>query len=77
MNLSSKLYLAFGTSALALCWVLGLSGFTFTYNTPETVPVSVRENPASFRPSYSGFTGWHPMPSSGGGGFGGGFGFGK
>lgn len=76
MNLASKLYLLFGTSAIALCWALAVTGFSFTYNKPEVVPLSVRDNPASFRPSYGGYTGWHPIPS-GGGGFGGGFGFGK
>lgn len=74
MNVSSKLYLAFGASAMALCWVLALSGFSFTSNKPQVVPVTVRDNPASFRPSYGGWTGWHPSPSYSGGG---GFSFGK
>ena len=33
----------------------------------ETVPVSVRENPSSYKPSYVIFTGWRPVPTSGGG----------
>jgi hypothetical protein len=72
MNTSSALYLAFGASAMAVCWLLALSGFSFTNNRPEVVPVSVRDNPASFRPSYTVYTGWHPVPvpSSSGGGFG-------
>lgn len=76
MNLASKLYLCFGTALVAGCWVLALTGFSLSAPPSEVAPVSVRENPASFRPSYSTWTGWHPIPIPVSGG-GGGFGFGK
>ncbi|MEQ1506014.1 MAG: hypothetical protein ABMB14_27530 [Myxococcota bacterium] len=72
MNLGSKLYVVFGSVAMLLCWALALFGTPAS--TSEVAPVSVRENPASFRPVYSTWTGWHPMPAPSSGG---GFGFGK
>lgn len=41
----------------------------------ETAPVTVRDNPASYRPSYVGSTGFRPIPT--GGGSGGGWSSGK
>lgn len=76
MNTASKLYLGIGSVLVAWCWVAAALGLGESSARPEVVPVSVRENPATFRPSYSTWTGWHPIPipTSGGGG---GFGFGK
>lgn len=72
MTTGAKLYIVGGTLGIVLCWSLAV--FDLTPTPPEVVPVSVRENPASFRPSYSGYTGWHPLPAPSSGG---GFGFGK
>ena len=77
MNLGAKLYLGFGGVLVAACWAVALTGFGLTPSRSETAPVSVRENPATFRASYSTWTGWHPIFIPVGGGGGGGFGFGK
>jgi hypothetical protein len=70
MNTSSLGYLLVGGLLMAGCWAFALIGTPAREG--QVVPMSVRENPASFRPSYVLWTGWHPAPSSGGG-----FGFGK
>lgn len=70
MNGSSVGYLVVGAVLMCACWAFALMGSPAREG--QVVPTSVRENPASFRPSYALWTGWHPAPSSGGG-----FGFGK
>jgi hypothetical protein len=74
VNLSSMAYLAFGALVTCGCWALALAGPPST-SRPEVMPMSVRDNPASFRPTYSLYSGWHPLPSPSSSG--GGFGFGK
>ena len=76
MNLSSKMYLLSGFSSMALCWALAIWSPSCSTSRPEVAPVTVRDNPASFRPSFVVWTGWHPMPVTTSGS-GGGFGFGK
>ena len=76
MNLASNLYLLVGTLLMAGCWAIAWFGVSVVPTRSEVVPVSVRENPASFRPSYILWTGWRPIPVSSSNG-GGGFGFGK
>lgn len=71
MHPYAQLYLAAGTSLVALCWAIAISGWVPGAGSSEVVPSTVRDNPASFRPTYGGWTGWH-APASGGG-----FGFGK
>lgn len=63
MNL---LYAIFGVGALL---VVGLGGLAISGRTPwpnrtEQLPVSVRDNPSSWRPAYGGYTPY--SPSSGG-----------
>ena len=80
MNLAARLYLVVGSLLVAACWAMAWFGTSLSRPSSETAPVSVRENPATFRSSYVIWTGWHPLPvrsSSGGGTSGGGFGFGK
>lgn len=72
MNLQSKLYVGLGSLALIGCWLSAYLAIEPAL--PEVVPVSVRENPASFRPSYAVYRGFHPLPAPSSGG---GFGFGK
>ncbi len=38
---------------------------TFKPNS-EPIPVSARDNPASYKPVYKRYTGWHPLPVGGG-----------
>ena len=52
------------------CVAMGLLGYVPAGGRSETVPLSVRDNPSSYRPSYGYYTGWHPPSSTGGGGFG-------
>ncbi len=71
MTLGAKLYLAFGTSLVAMCYVVALVGWVPNSGSLQVVPTTVRDNPSSFRSSYGWHSGWH-APSSGGG-----FSFGK
>ena len=44
-----------------------LTGMTVTTGSSETVPVTVRNNPSSYRPVYGTYSGYHaPVSSSGG-----------
>ncbi|MEZ4237089.1 MAG: hypothetical protein R3F59_13230 [Myxococcota bacterium] len=68
MNLQSLAYILVGTFLMVGCFGMALVGLPA--RSGQVVPVSVRENPASFRPSYLLWTGWHAPASSDGGGFG-------
>ena len=46
-----------------------LTGYASGTSRGETVPKSVRDNPASYRPSYSGYSGYRVPVSSGSGGY--------
>lgn len=54
-----------GLVFLALISVLGLAPGT---DKSETVPVSVRDNPTSYRAAYIGFFGYTARPTAGSGG---------
>jgi hypothetical protein len=59
--------------ALGLALLVGLGGVAIAGRSPfssrtEVLPVSVRDNPGSWRPIYGGYT---PRPSSSGGSSGG------
>lgn len=44
-----------------------VTGFGVSAGSSEIVPVSVRDNPSSYRPVYGGYTGYRaPVSSSGG-----------
>lgn len=38
-----------------------------TNTVTEQIPTSVRDNPASYRPIYTGYTGWSPRTTGSGG----------
>ncbi len=46
------------------------TGYVPSGGVSTVLPVSVRNNPASWRPVYAGWSGWHSPSSTGGGGFG-------
>jgi hypothetical protein len=57
--------------ALAFASVgVAATGWVPSGGVSETLPVTVRDNPASWRPSYVGWSGWRSPSSTGGGGFG-------
>lgn len=47
-------------------WVVA-TGWAPGSPTTETLPASVRDNPSAWRPIYIGGSGYHPVPTSGGG----------
>jgi len=56
-----------GLAILAGSTLSTLTGFGVSSGSSETVPVSVRDNPSSYRPIYGGYTGYRaPVSSSGG-----------
>lgn len=44
-----------------------VTGIGASLGAAATVPVSVRNNPASYRPAYGGYSGYRAPPSSSGG----------
>ncbi len=63
-----------GHFGLGILMLLGAGGLVATGWTPtsarqENVPVSVRDNPASYKPSYALFRGYHVIYTSSGGGY--------
>ena len=44
-----------------------VTGIGASLGAVATVPVSVRNNPASYRPAYGGYSGYRAPPSSSGG----------
>lgn len=59
-----------GTLALTLLFgFMALSGWCPNQVWTEQAPVTVRDNPASYRPSYVVWTGYRVPPSSSGGGW--------
>lgn len=61
----------FGLGLLLLAGASGIvaTGWTPTRAKQETVPVSVRDNPASYKPSYALFLGYHVIYTTSGGGY--------
>jgi len=58
---------AFGLLILAGALVSTVSGVGVSSGSSESVPVSVRNNPSSYRPVYGNYSGYHtPVSSSGG-----------
>ncbi len=56
-----------GVFILGGSFVSALTGVGVSTGSSETVPVSVRNNPSSYRPVYGGYSGYHaPVSSSGG-----------
>ncbi len=60
--------------AIGILALLGASGIAYTgwapgTSTTETVPVSVRTNPASYRPIYTGYHYYARTSTSSGGGY--------
>lgn len=51
---------------------LALVGISPLPNATEAVPMSVRDNPSSWRPAYGGYTGYRAPASSSSGGYSGG-----
>lgn len=73
MSPFASMKLLYGLFAVGLALVLGLGGFAVAGRSlsaarAEVLPVSVRDNPGSWRPIYGGYT---PRPSSSGGSSGG------
>ena len=68
MNLVSA---HFGLGLLLLIGGAGLvtSGWSPTRTVRETVPVSVRDNPTSYKPSYAPYVGYHIIYTTTGGGY--------
>lgn len=56
-----------GVLILAGSFVSTVTGVGVTTGRSETVPISVRNNPSSYRPVYGTYSGYHtPVSSSGG-----------
>ena len=56
-----------GVFILAGAFVSTVTGVGVSSGGSETVPVSVRNNPSSYRPVYGNYSGYHtPVSSSGG-----------
>lgn len=54
---------------VGFAFLLTASDFRFGGTSSEPIPVSVRDNPASWRPVYVGASGWRAPATSGGGGY--------
>ncbi len=67
MNAQSIHFLA-GLAGLALLAAISVLGLVPGPEKSEVVPVSVRDNPTSYRAAYVGFYGWSSRPTSGSGG---------
>ena len=65
-----RIWAAFVAAGGIACGVAAFVGVVPGGDPSETVPMSVRDNPSSYRPSYGYYSGWHPPSSTGGGGFG-------
>jgi hypothetical protein len=68
MNLVTS-HFALGLALLVGGGGLVATGWTPTQSKRETVPVSVRDNPASYKPSYGLFWGYHVIYTTSGGGY--------
>lgn len=68
MNLVN-LHFALGLALLAATGGMVATGWTPTSAQRETVPVSVRDNPASYKPSYALYRGYHVIYTTSGGGY--------
>lgn len=73
MSPFASMKLIYGLFALGLVLLVGLGGLAIAGRSPsaprtEVLPVSVRDNPGSWRPIYGGYS---PRPSSSGGSSGG------
>ena len=62
-----KLHFYACLAMLGFCVFVIATGRTPDSGHTETAPLSVRENPASYKPIYSSTTGWIPIPVAGGG----------
>jgi len=52
---------------LVFCVFVAATGRTPDSGSQDSAPLSVRENPASYKPVYGQSTGWIPIPVAGGG----------
>lgn len=55
--------------AVVAFWLVA-TGYVPRTDPGEVVPMTVRDNPSSYRPSYGVYSGWRAPSSTGGGGFG-------
>lgn len=63
------MHLYAGGLLMAVLTAAVLGAWTPDQTLTEVMAASVRENPASYRPSYTTMTGWHPVYTSSGGGY--------
>ena len=64
-----RFYQAACWAVLLLSGVIAVSGWAPGSSTREDVPLSVRDNPSSYRPVYVRAHGWRPPPVSSSGGY--------
>jgi hypothetical protein len=62
-----KLHSYAAGALLVFCLFVVVTGWAPSGGSRDTAPVSVRENPASYKPVYGSSTGWIPIPVGGGG----------
>lgn len=62
-----KLHFYASLALLGLCLFVIATGWVPNSGSTDNVPMSVRENPASYKPVYGSSTGWVPIPVGGGG----------